>query len=79
MLETVNGWTIQQQGFDFSKFKDKWIAYRPVGDLHDEYLHQDGSVHDACCVGHCVTTTVWTGYFDTREEAVAAAENYKEG
>lgn len=70
--DIVNGWEIRQQGFEFSRFKNKWIAFRK-GTEADEYLHDNGTVHDACCT----EGGMWRGYFDTREEAVAAAENYK--
>lgn len=72
MDHEVNGWTIEQHWSSVNAEIDgKWFVAKrliPHDDWSDLYLHRDGIARKStCCNGE------WTGYFDTREEAEAAA------
>jgi hypothetical protein len=72
MRETVNGWDIEQAWFMSDRVNGKWFVAKGSED-GALYLHKDGRVLGSTLGVGGVTA----GYFDTREEAVAAAKNYK--
>lgn len=68
MSQFINGWRIIQQDFEWSDRCGKWYVACGPEETAD-YLHTDGSIHK---------TTLspdgsWSGYFDTYEQAEAAA------
>ncbi len=70
MSQVINGWTIKQQDFEWSDYCGKWYVVWDSPDLdHEVYLHEGGSIHDS--TQH--PDGVWSGYFDTYEQAEAAA------
>ncbi len=70
MSQVVNGWRIQQQEFECSAYCGMWyVVYQGDGFDSEKYLHSNGAIYGSTQA----PDGKWSGYFDTYEQAEAAA------
>ncbi len=68
MSQVINGWGIEQQDLLGYSNHGKWFVWSDRGG-HEVYLHTDGSIQQSTRS----PDGAWSGYFDTYEQAEAAA------